>query len=117
MTAIARLESTPLIMSEATRQVGAGEGTSAASALRGVDGTAGPSGVNSIGSLFTDALDQANRADLAASKKVDALASGAADDLHGTMISVKEADISIRLVGTVRNKILDAFQELWRTSV
>jgi flagellar hook-basal body complex protein FliE len=48
---------------------------------------------------------------------VEALASGAADDLHGTMISVKEADIAVKLVGTVRNKLLDAFNELWRTSV
>jgi flagellar hook-basal body complex protein FliE len=117
MSAIARLESTPLIMSEMTRQVGAVDGVAGASLQGGPNGAAGASGADSLGSLFTEALDQANRADLSAAKKVEALASGAADDLHGTMISVKEADISIRLVGTVRNKILDAFQELWRTSV
>jgi flagellar hook-basal body complex protein FliE len=59
----------------------------------------------------------ASRADIASSKKAEALASGAIDDIHGTMISVKEAEFSVRLVGTVRNKLLDAFQELWRTSV
>ena len=117
MTAIARLESTPLLMPEMTRQVGAVEGAEGAPAQRGPNGTTGASGADSIGALFSDAIDQANRAEFAATKKVEALSSGAADDLHGTMISVKEADISIRLVGTVRNKILDAFQELWRTSV
>ena len=62
-------------------------------------------------------MGQANALDQAANVKSQALASGAIDDLHGTMISLKEADIAVKLVGTVRNKILDAFQELWRTSV
>ena len=83
-----------------------------------LSGTAGPtSAADGFGSVLGAALEQANHLDFAASQKVEALASGAIDDLHGTMISVKEADIALKLVGTVRTKILDAFQELWRTSV
>jgi flagellar hook-basal body complex protein FliE len=52
-----------------------------------------------------------------ATQKAEDLARGATDDLHGTMIAVKEAEISMKLVGTIRNKLLDAFQELWRTNV
>jgi flagellar hook-basal body complex protein FliE len=33
------------------------------------------------------------------------------------MISLKEADISMKLVGTVRNRLLDAFHELWRINL
>jgi len=33
------------------------------------------------------------------------------------LISTKEAEISLRLVNSVRNKLLDAFHELWRTNV
>ena len=44
-------------------------------------------------------------------------AAGRADDLHGTMIAAKKAEISLQLVGSVRNKLLDAFHELWRISV
>ena len=40
-------------------------------------------------------VEQASEADRAAASKVDALARGVNDDLHGTMIAVKEADISI----------------------
>jgi flagellar hook-basal body complex protein FliE len=76
-----------------------------------------PAGAPSFESVLGGAVGEANALDAAASQKVSALASGALDDLHGTMISVKEADIAIKLVGTVRNKLLDAFQELWRTSV
>jgi flagellar hook-basal body complex protein FliE len=71
----------------------------------------------SFGDVFAKTVAQANRADRVAAGKVEALALGAADDLHGTMIAVKEADISMRLVGTIRNKLLDAFTEIWKTSV
>ncbi|HZU84542.1 MAG TPA: flagellar hook-basal body complex protein FliE [Polyangiaceae bacterium] len=111
MDGVARVGTAPIFASEASRPL---EGGAAASTFGAAEG-ATPLG--SFGSFITDAVDQANQLDLAASRKVDALASGAADDLHGTMISVKEAEISIKLVGSVRNKILDAFQELWRTSV
>jgi flagellar hook-basal body complex protein FliE len=33
------------------------------------------------------------------------------------MIAMKEAEISVKLVGSIRNKLIDAFHELWRTSV
>jgi flagellar hook-basal body complex protein FliE len=85
--------------------------------LRSTQPTLAPAGAPSFESVLTDAVGQASAMDQAANEKSQALASGAIDDLHGTMISLKEADISIKLVGTVRNKILDAFQELWRTSV
>ena len=74
-------------------------------------------GSSTFESMLGDALNQVSSINAVASQKVDALASGTIDDLHGTMISMKEADISVKLVGTVRNKILDAFQEIWRTSV
>ena len=107
--------------SSATALAGLSE-SGAAESVRSLD-AAGPasaaaaSPMGSFGAFLADAVDQANRLDQAASRKVEALANGASDDLHGTMISAKEAEISIRLVGTVRNKLLDAFQELWRTSV
>jgi flagellar hook-basal body complex protein FliE len=102
---IAPIESAPLSFSESIK-----------SASPSFEGQASTS-VDSFTSVLGGALDEANRADFAATKKVEALASGAIDDLHGTMISVKEADIALKLVGSVRSKVLDAFQELWRTSV
>lgn len=90
----------------------------------GADGTSAPTSAGagsppdvSFGDVFGQAIEQANRADAFASQKVDALARGFGDDLHGTMIAVKEADISIKLVATIRNKLLDAFNEVWKTNV
>lgn len=68
-------------------------------------------------SILGQGVAQANQAERVALEKAEALARGASDDLHGTMISMKEADISIKLVGTVRNKLLDAFHELWRINL
>jgi flagellar hook-basal body complex protein FliE len=67
--------------------------------------------------LVSNAIGEANVLDAKAGAKVDALQSGASDDIHGTMIAAKEAEISVKLLGSIRNHLLDAFQEIWRTSV
>ena len=84
---------------------------------RSIDATTKAPGDVSFGDVFVKTVEQANRADRVANDKVEALALGTNDDIHGTMIAVKEADISMRLVGTIRNKLLDAFTEIWKTSV
>lgn len=70
-----------------------------------------------FGEVLAGALRDVVVAEHGAVAKADALARGENDDVHGTMISAKEADISLKLVGAVRNKLLDAFHELWRTNV
>jgi flagellar hook-basal body complex protein FliE len=81
--------------------------------LEGPSEATGPA----FGEVLAGMLGEAATAKVEASQQAEALARGASDDLHGTMIAVKEAEISMKLVGTIRNKLLDAFQELWRTNV
>jgi flagellar hook-basal body complex protein FliE len=33
------------------------------------------------------------------------------------MIAAKEAEIGVRLINSIRGKLLDAFHEIWRTGV
>jgi flagellar hook-basal body complex protein FliE len=47
----------------------------------------------------------------------EAFAAGASDDIHGTMLALSKADIELKLVGNVRNKVIDAFYELWRMQI
>lgn len=47
----------------------------------------------------------------------EAFAAGASDDIHGTMLALSQADIELKLVGNVRNKVIDAFYELWRMQI
>ena len=77
------------------------------------EGSEGPS----FASVLMNTVESASNQEHVAVQKAEALANGKTDDLHGTMIAMKEADISLKLVGNVRNKLLDAFHELWRTSV
>lgn len=76
----------------------------------------GPAGV-SFGDVFERTIQSASQAGHTSAAMAEAVARGTLDDLHGTMIASKEAEISLKLVGAVRNKLLDAFHELWRTSV
>jgi flagellar hook-basal body complex protein FliE len=67
--------------------------------------------------VLAGAIASANDKQVVASRVAEAFAAGARDDIHGTMIAVKEADIELKLVANVRNKLLDAFQDLWRLNV
>jgi len=66
---------------------------------------------------LSEAVSGASALGHVAAGKAKSLADGTGDDLHGAMIAMKEAEISVKLVGSIRNKLIDAFHELWRTSV
>lgn len=84
--------------------------------IGGAGATSGTSGVG-FGDVLAELGAQASVQHNKAATTADAVARGALDDLHGSMIAVKEAEISLKLMGSVRNKLLDAFQEIWRTNV
>jgi flagellar hook-basal body complex protein FliE len=82
-----------------------------------IDTSVAEAGAPDFQQILVNQINDASRLDHVAHAKADSLARGATDDLHGTMISIKEADISMKLVGTVRNRLLDAFHELWRINL
>lgn len=90
-----------------TDPIGAGDASKASEAAS----------VPGFGAIFEQMALGASAREHDAVAKAEALAQGRTDDLHGTMITMKEADISMRLVGSVRDKLLDAFHELWRINV
>lgn len=71
----------------------------------------------SFGDLLSDTLSRANQSAHAASAAGQAFAAGSVDDIHGTMLALSKAEIELRYVGAVRNKIVDAFYELWRMQI
>ncbi len=84
-----------------------------------------PSGVTGAppagGALFEDLLKNvvggANDSIQQAEAAGKAFAAGTRDDIHGTMLALSQADIELRLVGNIRNKVVDAFYELWRMQI
>lgn len=76
-----------------------------------------PTEGGTFGAVLDHAVRQANAAGHAASAAGEAFAAGAVDDIHGTMLALSKAEIELRYVGAVRNKIVDAFYELWRMQI
>jgi len=71
-------------------------------------------GVTDFASTLRNVLGEANQTQAQAQQVADDYASGKQNDLHGTMITMTEADINLRLIANVRNKVIDAYREVMR---
>ena len=67
--------------------------------------------------VATDLVSQVAAKQAAAGESVNQLLSGQNVSLHQTMIAMEEASISFQLMVEVRNKLLEAYQELMRMQV
>ena len=68
-------------------------------------------------STFSKMLDDTNRLQLEAEKKQTEFMTSANKDIHGTMIAMEKADISLRLLLQVRNKLTAAYEEISRMQI
>ena len=48
------------------------------------------------------------------SSDLQRLATGESDSVHETMLALAKADLSLRVFMEVRNKVIDAYQEVMR---
>lgn len=71
----------------------------------------------SFADVFGKAVADANALGHSSDAAALALAEGRSDDIHGTMIEAKKAGIQLQLVGNIKNKVVDAFYELWRMNI
>jgi len=62
-------------------------------------------------------VNEVENLNAAADKAAGDLVSGRSGDIHGTMIALEKADISFRLLTKVRNKVVEAYQEVMRMNV
>jgi flagellar hook-basal body complex protein FliE len=83
--------------------------------LGGVSGAAG--GEKSFASTLKDAVDSVNTAQKESDFKMQELATGKSQNIHETMIAAEKADIALRLMVQVRNKMIEAYQEMMRMQV
>lgn len=76
-------------------------------------GTRGPS----FGTVLAESLAQVNSLQQQADRAIQDLAAGGSASLHETMLALDKADLSFRLMMEVRNKIVEAYQEVLRMQV
>ena len=93
---------------------GAGGASEITPAIGGVE--SGAKGA-SFGDVLKQSLAEVNHLQEKSDAAITALASGEKASLHDTMIAMEQADVSFRLMMQVRNKIVEAYQEIMRMQV
>jgi flagellar hook-basal body complex protein FliE len=64
-----------------------------------------------------DALGEVNQLQQMADKAIQQLVADGKGDLQDTMVALEKADVSFRFMMQVRNKVLEAYQEIIRMQV
>lgn len=64
-----------------------------------------------------DALDKVNDKQVEAEKATMDLVTGQAQDIHQVMITTEEARLTLELAVQIRNKLVDAYQEIMRMQI
>jgi flagellar hook-basal body complex protein FliE len=102
-------------------------GAGAVSSISGVGGVAGAGGVDGVASgtqsgdsflnSLNDAFGQLNGQLNAADASMTSFATGGSADLQTVMLQMEEASVGLKTAVQVRDKLLEAYQEIMRTQV
>lgn len=66
---------------------------------------------------LSEGIKNVNHMQAASDKMATNLATGKTENIHETMLALSQAEISFKLMVQVRNKALDAYQEIMRMQV
>jgi flagellar hook-basal body complex protein FliE len=83
----------------------------------GAAGKAGATEGGGFAGVLKDSISEVNRLQQKADASISALATTGEASLHDTMIAMEEASVSFKLMMQVRNKIVEAYQEVMRIQV
>lgn len=70
-----------------------------------------------FGDLLQKAIDEVNTLQQQSDDLKTQLVTGQLDDIHQVMIAAEKADLAFQLTVQIRNKVLDAYQEIMRMQV
>lgn len=84
-------------------------------ATTGPEKSAGPQG--SFAEIFKDSIEKVNSLQAEADQSSQKLILGKDANIHQVMIAMEKANLSLQLIMQVRNKIINAYEELMRTQV
>ena len=71
----------------------------------------------SFGQILVDMIKDTNQLMLDSDKALTDFAAGKIDNIHDVMIASEEASLSFQMTMTVRNKVIEAYQEIMRMQV
>lgn len=70
--------------------------------------------VEGFGQLFKQTLEEVKTAQNTSDKMTNQLVTGEVKDIHEVMIASQKASLSLQLTVQVRNKVVEAYQEVMR---
>jgi len=70
-----------------------------------------------FGDILKDAISTVNEVQKQSNQEIQKLMTGESKDLHTTVIAMQKADLSFQMMMQVRNKIVQAYQEIMRMQV
>lgn len=71
----------------------------------------------SFADTLAESLNKVNQIQQEADKSIEKLVAGKTQNIHETMLAVGKADTAFRMTMQVRNKIVEAYQEVLRMQV
>lgn len=101
-------------MIEAIAALGALDGAQSTGVMQGLANTAQPKGFTEV---FEHQMGKVNQDLAAAETSLQKLASGEPIELHDVMISLETARISVQTMIQVRNRLVEAYQEVMRMQI
>ncbi len=73
--------------------------------------------LDSFGQILGEAISSLSEKETTANNAIARLAAGDDVELHQVMMATQEADIALRLALQVRNKVVEAYQDIMRMQV
>jgi len=74
-------------------------------------------GKTSFNEVLKDSIQKAGELEKEADQEAIKLAKMETQDIHSTMIAIEKADLTFQLMMQVRNKIINAYEEIMRMQV
>ena len=74
-------------------------------------------GKEAFAELLSNALAEVDQLQESSGQEIGKILSGDINDVHSAMIAMEKADISFQMVMQVRNKLVEAYQEVMRMQV
>jgi len=71
----------------------------------------------SFGEILKDAISTVNELQKQSDQEIQKLMTGESQDLHTTVIAMQKADLSFQMMMQVRNKIVQAYQQIMNMQV
>ena len=84
---------------------------------KSISSTSEVSGDKSFADTLKAAINEVNDLQQTSNKKMQELSVGKTDNVADVMIASEKADIAMRVMVQVRNKVLDAYNEIMRMQV